>query len=299
MNSSLRPHLPLALLFSIVATACDGAGPESMVSEDFARPSAPATAGIAGGSAGGEAKSRGLALEVAQTDALAPLPAQDSAGARMLIRRGNVFVRVDSLEAAMSAVRALATSLGGLIGDVSISAGEMQVRSATLQLRIPAARFDNAMTGLTPIGRVESSSVSAEDVGEEFVDVSARMANSRRLEDRLVTLLATRTGKLEDVLAVERELARVRQEIERYEGRIRYLRTNVALSTIDVTVSEHAPLVAPTPGQSVIGEAFKGAWRNFVQLIAFAIRSLGLLVPLAIVLWLVARLLRRRRHESP
>jgi hypothetical protein len=215
----------------------------------------------------------------------------------MLIRRGHVFVRVDSLEPAMEAVRRLATSLGGIVGNVSMSAGEMQVRSATLQLRIPADRFDAARSGLEPLGRIESSSITAEDVGEEFVDMTARMANSRRLEDRLVSLLATRTGKLEDVLAVERELARVRQEIERYEARIRYLRNNVALSTLEVTVSEREPLVSKNPGESVIGEAFKGAWRNFVGLVAFAIRSLGVLVPLAVALWFAMRLFRRRRSE--
>src|SRR5205823_10851551 len=77
-----------------------------------------------------------------------------------------------------------------------------------------------------PIGKLESVNVSAEDVGEEYVDVAARMANARRLESRLIDLLAARTGKLKDVLDVEQELARVREEIERYEGRLRYLKAH-------------------------------------------------------------------------
>jgi len=153
----------------------------------------------------------------------------------MIIRNGAVTVRVDSLEVAIDAVRNLARSLGGYVGDISTQMGEYQIRSATLQLKVPATRFDSAMTGMPAFGKVEHSSSTAEDVGEEFVDVTARVANARRLEDRLVRLLATRTGKLEDVLMVERELARVRQEIERYEGRLRYLRTHVATSTIVAT----------------------------------------------------------------
>lgn len=224
-----------------------------------------------------------------------PAIAQDSA-TRMLIRRGAVFVRVDSLESAMVAVRDLAARLGGHVGNVTVNAGEFQVRSATLQLRIPAARFDAATGGLDSIGRVESSSITAEDVGEEFVDVSARMANGRRLEERLVTLLRTQAGKLEDVLAVERELARVRQEIESYEARIRYLRSNVAMSTLEVTVSERAPLVSPNPGQGILGQSFLEAWRNFLRLIAFVIESLGFLVPL-VALVLVWRQISRRRRR--
>lgn len=212
----------------------------------------------------------------------------------MLIRNGDVGIRVDSLEPAMAAVRALAARHGGIIGNVQITGGEQQVRSAMMEMRIPAARFDSAMSGLGPVGRVEHSSTMAEDVGEEYTDLQARVANSRRLEARLVTLLATRTGKLEDVLAVERELARVRGEIEHHEGRLRYLSARVATSTINVRLSEKAPLVSE-PGKSVLGEAFVAAWRNFVGLVAWAIASLGFVVPLVIVVVLVVLFARRRR----
>lgn len=198
----------------------------------------------------------------------------------MIIRNGSASVQVDSLERAVAAVQQLATAYGGFVGNTSLSAGEYQVRSATLELKIPVARFDAALNGLAPIGKVESVSTTAEDVGEEFVDVTARAANAKRLEDRLVDLLATRTGKLEDVLAVERELARVREEIERYEGRLRFLKTRVAMSTLTITVHERAPLVSATPGQNVILEAFKNAWRNFVGFVAGGISLLGIIIPL-------------------
>lgn len=242
--------------------------------------------------------SRSMAMEAPPPQA-APRPGvADSSISTMLIRRGDVSVRVDSLEPAMDALRRLASSLGGTVGNVSITAGEFTVRSATLELRIPAPRFDEAMGGLAPIGKVEHSSVTAEDVGEEYVDVRARVANARRLETRLIDLLATRTGKLEDVLAVERELARVREEIERNEGRMRWLGARVATSTVSVTVSEKAPIVGENPGQSVIGQAFVRAWQNFIGLVAWVIASLGVLVPVALVLWLAARWWQGRRKRG-
>jgi Domain of unknown function (DUF4349) len=243
-------------------------------------------------------RSRGLAMEVVPPQATPRPSAADSSISTMLIRRGDVSVRVDSLEPAMDALRRLASSLGGTVGNVSITAGEFSVRTATLELRIPAPRFDAAMGGLAPIGKVEHSSVTAEDVGEEYVDVRARVANARRLETRLIDLLATRTGKLEDVLAVERELARVREEIERNEGRMRWLGARVATSTVSVTVSEKAPIVGENPGQSVIGQAFVRAWQNFIGLVAWVIASLGVLVPVAVVLWLAARWWQGRRKRG-
>ena len=228
-------------------------------------------------------------------------PAQaPSTAPSMIIRNGDVSVEVDSLESAMEAVRRLAASLGGYIGNVSVSNGEHQVRSASLEMKIPANRFDDAMTGMQPLGKVQRSTATAQDVGEEFVDITARIANAKRLEARLVTLLATRTGKLEDVLAVERELARVREEIERYEGRLRYLSTHITTSTIVATVHEKAPLVATTPGRDPIRLAFVNMWRNFVLFVAWGIESLGVLIPVAALALLVARGWKRwRPTRSP
>ncbi|HET7585717.1 MAG TPA: DUF4349 domain-containing protein [Gemmatimonadaceae bacterium] len=225
-----------------------------------------------------------------------------SATAPMLIRNGSATLEVDSLERAMAQLQQLAHASGGYVTGTAMQTGPHEVRRATLDLRVPSARFDQARSGLDSVGEVESVQVTAQDVGEEYVDVGARLANARRLETRLVDLLAHRTGKLDDVLSVERELARVREEIERYEGRMRYLRSQVAMSTLSVTVHEPYPVVAGGPGGSVLGEAFRDAWRNFVHFIAGFIALLGILVPLgalAALVLLVAIAVRRRLPRTP
>ncbi len=218
----------------------------------------------------------------------------------MVIRTANVSIEVDSLEPAIAQVRELAAQFGGYIANTDIATGKHQLRNATLEVKIPAARFDASLAGLSPIGNLESVSVEAEDVGEQFVDATARMENARRLERRLIDLLAARTGKLKDVLDVEQTLARVREEIERYEGRLRYLRAHTAMSTLSIYVHEPIPIVA-SAGQSVMGEAFKQAWRNFVALAALAVQSLGVVLPLgvvAIVVWVVTRRVRLAKRAA-
>lgn len=219
----------------------------------------------------------------------------------MLIRTGSASIEVDKIDPAIIKVRQLATQLGGYVANSSISGGRDQIRSATLELKIPAARYDQAVGGLGSIGRVESVNTNVEDVGEEYVDVTARVTNAKRLEERLVGLLATRTGKLEDVLAVERELARVREEIERYEGRLRFLRTRAAVSTLTITVHEPAPLLGQNPGENPILAALRQAWRNFVGFIAWGIASLGVLVPVGALValgWYLYRKARGRRSQD-
>jgi hypothetical protein len=232
-----------------------------------------------------------------------PAVPQPPAATAMLIRTGTAAVEVDSLEPAIARVQALAQHMGGYVASSSMQGGREQVREASLELKIPAARWDQALTALQPIGKVESVNVQAQDVGEEYVDVQARMANAKRLEDRLLQLLATRTGKLDEVVQVEHELANVREEIERYEGRLRFLTSRVSMSTLTVQVHEPRPVVGDYPGASVVGGAFVQAWRNFMGFLAGFISLLGFLVPLGLLVaaavWAIRRMLRSRRPAPP
>src|SRR5438105_7945095 len=224
----------------------------------------------------------------------AVLFSRSSVAASTVIRTGQASIEVDSLEAAVSRVRLLAGRIGGYIANTTMQTGRGQLRSANLEVKVPAERFDEALEGLAPIGKLESVNVNAEDVGEEFTDVTARMGNARRLESRLIHLLATRTGKLKDVLDVEQELARVREEIDRYEGRLRYLRAHAVLSTFTVYVHEPLPLLGHARS-GALGEAFKHPWRKFVDLLRRGVLSLGVVLPLGLVALAAWLAVKRRR----
>jgi hypothetical protein len=216
-------------------------------------------------------------------DALQNVSASTTAAPSMVIRVGQAFIEVEKVDPAILRIRRLAAQVGGYIANSSVSGGRDQIRQATLEVKIPASKYDQAVGDLSTIGKVETVNSTAEDVGEEFVDVTARVNNARRLEERLITLLSTRTGKLDEVLRVERELARVREEIERYEGRLRFLGARVATSTLTITVHEPAPILGNSPGQNPIAAALHRAWKNFVGLVAALIASLGIVIPLALV----------------
>ncbi len=263
---------------------------------DASTPSAaPAPAGMlgranAGSTAPEELSARqGRPVFTAGTADLAP---------SMVIRTGHAVVEVDSLEPAVDALRLAAQRAGGYVANATVAAGREQHRTATLEVKVPAARFDELIAGLHPLGRVENVNVTAEDVGEEFVDVTARIGNARRLEERLIDLLAARTGKLQDVLNVERELARVREEIERHEGRLRFLKTRAALSTLSVSVHEPLPITGNPSAGDVVVEAFRRAWRNLLGLVAAGIASLGVLVPLVLVGGTAVAVVRRWRRPA-
>jgi hypothetical protein len=222
----------------------------------------------------------------------APLPAIDVTGA-MLVRHGQASVQVKTVDAALISVRQTAAQFGGFVANTSLRTGKDEQRSATLELRVPSDKFDGLLAALSGVGKVESVTASAEDVAEEYVDLGARAANARRVEARLVELLATRTGKLSDVLTVEQELARVRMEAERYDARLRWLERRATLSSLDITIHEPIPLLDNPRGPGPIAEALAEAWSRTIGVIAWCIASLGLLIPLAVLILIGVAVARR------
>ncbi len=307
--------LTLYLIAAFTLSACGGessskgdgsSGVSDMATANSPAPSraAPQTGFGMVGSAGNQSSAELSASRGSASSEAPPSPADPlqnitfGAGApAMVIRTGQAFVEVEKLDPAVLKIRQLAAQVGGYIANSSMSGGRDQIRQATFELKIPAPKYDEAVGSLSTIGKVETVSSNAQDVGEEFVDVTARVNNARRLEERLISLLANRTGKLDEVLRVERELARVREEIERYEGRLRFLTTRVATSTLTITVHEPAPILGNNPGENPIAAALRRAWRNFIALLAGTIASLGVLIPLALVGfagWYGYKRLRRR-----
>ncbi len=112
---------------------------------------------------------------------------------------------------------------------------------------------------LKTVGVVLEESQSGDDVTEQVVDVESRLSNARNTEKRLVDLLQKRTGDLADVLAAEREIARVREEIERFDAQRKNLERRVTYATLNLEVTEeqHAALdLGPQPVSGRFRDAF-------------------------------------------
>ena len=246
----------------------------------------------------------------------APQPAKPAADAakqnvpstqRKVIRSAELSIEVASPAAAESKVSSLVERLGGYVASSERSAGadegEMQTARVSLSLRVPADKLDEALRELKRLGGgAETERIGSEDVTDEFIDVSARVANQRHLEQQLVTILA-QANTVEGSLKVHQELTNVRTEIDRLEGRKRFLETESAMAKISLSLAPLRPVVATTGGQ--FGVTVRRAASDSVAvatgLITFGIRAAGILLPLAVLLGLpllgVALWLRRRQRR--
>jgi hypothetical protein len=177
----------------------------------------------------------------------------------MIVRTASLTLMTDAFDRARADIERVATEHGGQIAALDVSGAPPQPRSLRATLRIPAARLDAALAALRQTGRVEQETLGSGDVTDRYRDLTVRIANSRREEERLVELLAMRTGTLADVLAVEQALGRVRGEIERMESEERATKGRVDLAAITLQLSENYRAEASL-GSIAIGTQFRNAF---------------------------------------
>jgi hypothetical protein len=184
---------------------------------------------------------------------------------RYLIRNATLVVEVKDARAGYNTLSNAVKTSRGYLNNLVETVDALGSRTITMQVRVPATQFDSSMTQLSSLGKVMSKNVTAEDVTEEYVDTESTLRNLNRTETRLLEHLG-RTGKLSDTLLVEKELTRVRAEIEQREGRLRFLSHRVSFSTMDVTLQEAAksqPAVPPKSYSS--GKEAAEASRSLVE----------------------------------
>lgn len=116
-------------------------------------------------------------------------------------------------------------------------------KDANVVVRVPSSRFREALTKLEKIGEVTHRSVTADDVSEQYSDLEVRLQNLRATQKRLQEFLA-KSGTMQDMLSVEHELERVAAEINAIEGKMRFLRSRAAFSTITVNLAPKPKTVA-------------------------------------------------------
>lgn len=171
------------------------------------------------GAAGGEFGGDGGTLQVVE---------------RRVVATASLTIETAAVERAAERAGDIAESMGGFVERLS-SAGGSEPPQAELTLRVPQGQFGMALERLESLGEVQFRTLGREDVTERFIDLAARLRSAEREEESLLGLLE-RSGSVLEVVSVERELARVRAEVERLQGQLNFLERRVDLATIYLTL---------------------------------------------------------------
>lgn len=155
---------------------------------------------------------------------------------RKIIYTAEARMRVDSLDRALERITQILKATGGYLSNQHMQ-DDTYRKTATLTLRLPVDGFTGSINQLLAIGNfVESQSLNSMDVSAEWLDLESRLATKREVRDRYIEILKKRAKKVEDILAAEEKIRRITEEIEAKEGRLRYLRDQVSMSTFTLTL---------------------------------------------------------------
>ena len=174
---------------------------------------------------------------VSAPSALATTPAV--VDTRKLIRNAQLDLEVKSFPSAMDQIAALTRGAGGYVDTSNSQRGGNGKLQGTVIVKVLPSNLDGFLLKLRDLGRVQNQSVSTDDVTKDYFDTQARLDNSRRMETQLQALLQHENSKVSDLLQVERELGRVRGDIEQMQGQLKLYDFQVQYATVTLNVREN------------------------------------------------------------
>lgn len=214
-----------------------------------------------------------------------------------IIKTAYVSIKTNTVDEAYDKALKLVKKYDAIILNASMSEYNDN-EEAQLLIKLPPEHFMTLLDELNTIGKVESKSITEEDVTEEYYDVKARLVNARKVQDRLFGILK-KANKVEDILKVEKEIERVGEKIEVLEGKIRYFDSKVDYSRITITIySKKTQFIDLGDIGSGFGDAISYAIHFFFIIIWFIIIIIPLIVVILVLRPVVAFIIKRIRRKK-
>ncbi len=157
---------------------------------------------------------------------------------RKLIRNAQVQLEIVGFDAAVQKITAFANEERGYVATTTSEKQANGKLRGRVVVKIVPENLDRFLPKIRGLGELKNQALGSEDVTKAYFDTDARLKNARVMEQRLIDMLKTKTGKVSDLLQVEKELARVREEIEKMQGELKYWDSQVQLATVTISLAE-------------------------------------------------------------
>lgn len=222
---------------------------------------------------------------------------------RKIIKSGNLSIEVPTPEAIRETVESTIKSLDAYISNLNSWEVRSGVLAYSFTVRVPSERFEEALQKLSELGLKKSESYNEQDITSQYQDTEAQIANFKARRDSLRDLMSRRSDSLSDLLAVDRELSSVQQQIERLERTQKTRDNQVAYSVINFSVQ-------PEPQIGDVANPYWSAersWRQSVNDLIVALQNIAdraiwlvvfapIWIPILIAIWLFRRWRKRRKQ---
>jgi hypothetical protein len=232
-------------------------------------------------------------------------PAETPTTGPMIARTASLNISTADFDAARTAIDRIVRSHQGYVSSLNVSTERSAPRSLDAKLAVPAAQYEATLAELRTLGRVAQEQQSSEEVSSQIVDLDARLKNARETEAQLAEILRQRAGKVGDVLEVEKEMARVRGEIEVMAAEQKQFHDRVAFAYIELNLgAEYKAQLGDSPSsvarrmRNAVVDGYHTAADGLLNVFIFALNIGPSLLAAGIVLLFPARWAWRRWKKS-
>jgi archaellum component FlaC len=224
---------------------------------------------------------------------------------RMIIKTGRLNLVVKDVLDTVKKIGKFAEENGGWVVSSNISEYE-KVPSGSITVRVPAEKFDEAKEYFRSLAvKVTNESVQSQDVTEEYVDLQSKLRNLEATEAQLLEIMK-RSGTINEILQVHRELTNIRQQIEQIKGKMQYLEQSVKMSSITVNLALSEELLPIPPSEKwkpkyVLLQSWKNVinfWKEFSYFLIKLTVWAQVWVPALIIIWFVRKVLKKRKKSN-
>lgn len=310
--------LMLALVLLMGLTACGSASSPAARDESLMQNTGVGEA-VASGAAGEGFADRGVISPTFDESSTAQNTGNSGTGAinqppsapgdlgRKLIRDGSADIETTEFEITVNGLYEMMKTIGGFLEAQTIQGGGLNystLRKASITVRVPSEKYDEAMFGLTKLGTVVRQTTNSTDITDQYTDTETRVRNLKIQETRILELIM-KAMKLEEIVTLEGRLSDLRYQIESMENSLKNFDRLLEYSRITLQISEVVKVsdVKPVPktlGQR-ISQAFDTAWTGFLEgsqdFAVWFVRNMFTLLILGIIILILWSMVRRGRRK--
>jgi len=220
---------------------------------------------------------------------------------KKIIKDARIGVKVDNYNTYRARLDTAIYKLNGYVSNANLEKTDYNIH-CNISIRIPAENFDNFLTFLEK-GTVKLlyKNITARDVTEEFIDVESRIKTKKEVEKRYVQLLS-KAKSIKDILEIEEKLRIIREEIEAREGRLKYLKNQVAFSTVYLEINQELDFkYEPIKEKSFLQRLWKsihGGWKGFIAFLLFLVRIWPVIVIGFAIFYYIRRIRRIKKKNK-
>lgn len=213
---------------------------------------------------------------------------------RKLIKTADIRFQVEDLEKSTKKIEALTKQFSGIITGMFQNNNHYSIRN-TLTVRVPATDLDRFLEAVELESvYTEQKRITAQDVTEEFMDISTRLETKKAVRDRYIAILREKAQTVKDILDAEEKIRVIQEEIESIEGRLKFINNRTSLSTVNVEIYQEVEYEAPPSAYNKsfltqLKDGFLNGWALILDI------ALGLVSIWPILLILILLLVFRKR----